>query len=132
VDRTVVLDPSTAGSAVDKGLATAGNSESSGILDVSTLFDTLPGTLFILDVQAHGINTQTTVNPDSRISNADLGEGGQLIFLKKDNALEVKIRAEIAACKKKLAAAKRKGKKTEIKKILKKLKRLEQRLSASL
>lgn len=132
VDRTVVLDPSTAGSAVDKGLATAGNSESSGILDVSTLFDTLPGTLFILDVQAHGINTQTTVNPDSRITNADLVEGGQLIFLKKDNSLEAKIRAEIKACEAKLKAAKRRGDKAEIRKILTKLKALQQRLSAAL
>lgn len=132
VDRTVVLDPSSVGNAVDKGLATAGNSESSGILDVSSLFDALPGTLFILDVQAHGINTQTTVNPDSRLTNGDLGEGGQLIFLKKDNALEKKIRAEIAACQRKLAAAKRAGKKAEVRKILKKLKGLQQRLSAAL
>ena len=132
IDRAIVLDPSTGGTPVDKGAATPGNAESSGILDVSSLFDTLPGTLFILDVQQHGINTQNTVNPDSRITNADLGEGGQLIFLKKDNALEVMIRAEIADCKKKLAAAKRKRDKAAIKRILKKLKGLEQRLSASL
>lgn len=132
IDRSIVLDPSTVGTAVDKGAATPGNPESSGILDVSTLFDTLPGTLFILDVQQHGINTQTTVNPDSRISNADLGEGGQLIFLKKDNALELQIRAEIKACEAKLKVAKRKGDKTAVRKILKKLKGLQQRLSAAL
>ena len=132
LDRDVVLDPTTAGTALDKGAATPGNPESSGILDVSSLFDKLPGTLFLLDVQQHGINTQETVNPDSRIRNADLVEGGQLIFLKKDNSLELKIRAEIKACEAKLKAAKRKGDKAEIRKILKKLKGLQQRLGAEL
>jgi len=132
IDRDILLDPTTAGTAVDKGAATPGNPESSGILDVSSLFDTLPGTLFLLDVQQHGINTQETVNPDSRIRNADLVEGGQLIFLKKDNALEAQIRAEIKACETKLKAAKRKGDKTAVRKILKKLKGLQQRLSAAL
>lgn len=132
IDRDIVLDPTTAGTAVDKGAATPGNPESSGILDVSALFDKLPGTLFLLDIQQHGINTQETVNPDSRIRNADLVEGGQLIFLKKDNSLELKIRAEIKACEAKLKAAKRRGDKAEIRKILKKLKGLQQRLGAQL
>jgi serralysin len=132
IDRTVNLDPSTVGTAVDKGAATPGNQESSGILDVSSLFGTLPGTLFILDVQNHGTNTQTTVNPDSRISNSDLVEGGQLIVLKKDSALEAKIRAEIAQCKKQLAAAKRKRDAAKVRAITRKLKGLEQSLNAVL
>jgi len=132
LERSVVLDPSTVGNALDKGAAVAGNSESSGILDVSSLFDTLPGTLFILDVQAHGINTQTTLNPDSRIINADLVEGGQVILLKKDTALEAKIRADIRACQKKLAIAKRKKDKGAIRQLTNKLKALQASLKAAL
>jgi hypothetical protein len=132
LDRSVVLDPSSVGNALDKGAATAGNSESSGILDVSSLFGTLPGSLFILDIQAHGINTQTTVNPDSRITNTDLVEGGQIIILKKDTALEAKIRADIKACLKKLAVAKRKGDKGMIRQLNNKLKALENSLRAVL
>jgi hypothetical protein len=128
IDRTVILDPSTVGTAVDKGAATPGSPESSGILDISSLFGKLPGSLFILDIQQHGINTQTTVNPDSRITNADLGEGGQLIIMEKDTALAAKVRAEIQACEKKLAVAKRKGDKAAIRKINQKLAGLEARL----
>jgi 2',3'-cyclic-nucleotide 2'-phosphodiesterase/3'-nucleotidase/5'-nucleotidase len=51
--------------------------ESSGILDVSTLFPTRPGeTLLVADVQAHGI-------VDGTIAAENLVEGGQLFFLSK-------------------------------------------------
>lgn len=132
VDRDIVLDPSTASIPLDKGAGTTGHWESSGILDVSNLFGTLPGKLFVLDVQAHGIVTQNTVNPDSRITHADLGEGGQLIFLKKDDAVEKRLRAQIRACEKQLAAAKRKGNRKAVRRILNKLKSLKRRLRAML
>ncbi len=54
-----------------------GNWESSGILDVSELFDEAPGTRFIFDVQAHSVE-------DGIIAEADLVEGGQLNFLTTD------------------------------------------------
>jgi hypothetical protein len=51
-----------------------GNWESSGILDVSELFDEAPGTRFIYGVQAHSVE-------DGIIADADLVQGGQLAFL---------------------------------------------------
>lgn len=87
MDRSVVVDPSLDDpfAAVDvdadpDGLPN-GEWESSGILDVSTLFDQEPGSLLIFDVQAHGIEDQAEFNPESRITDEDLVEGGQLIFL---------------------------------------------------
>ena len=73
--------PTTTGTPFDTDAGAAGEWESSGILDVSTLFGEEPGTLFVFDVQAHGIEDQTDVNPDSRINDDDLVEGGQLLFL---------------------------------------------------
>lgn len=81
IDRSVVLDPSTAGTPVDLLAGFAGAWESSGILDVSRLFGEEEGTLFVFDVQAHGISVQDLVNADSRIVDGDLVEGGQLLFL---------------------------------------------------
>ena len=98
VDRTVLFDPSItppdglkSGPAIDRDAGEAGEWESSGILDVSTLFDEDPGQLFIFDVQAHGIEDQSdcgdgiegyeTCNPESRINDQDLVEGGQLLLL---------------------------------------------------
>ncbi len=81
IDRSVILDPTTAGTPVDMDAGAAGEWESSGILDVSELFDEDAGTLFLFDVQAHGIEDQEDVNPDSRIEDGDLVEGGQLLFL---------------------------------------------------
>ncbi len=81
IDRSVVLDPSTAGTPVDQDAGDAGEWESSGILDVSTLFDEKKGTLFLFDVEAHGIEDQDDFNADSRITDGDLVEGGQLSFL---------------------------------------------------
>lgn len=83
IDRDVVLDASIADpfEAVDVDAGFGGEWESSGILDVSKLFDEKPGTLFIFDVQAHGIEDQDQFNPESRIVDGDLVEGGQLLFL---------------------------------------------------
>lgn len=85
IDRNVVVDPSIdkPKKAVDLLADTVGGWESSGILDVSTLFGQKPGSLFLFDVQAHGIADQTDVNLDSRINDDDLVEGGQLLFLSK-------------------------------------------------
>lgn len=81
IDRSVVLDPSTAGAPVDKLAADVGGWESSGIVDVSKLFGAKKGTLFLIDVQAHGITDQDAFNADSRIRDSDLKEGGQLLLL---------------------------------------------------
>ncbi|BFM39773.1 alkaline phosphatase PhoX [Synechocystis sp. LKSZ1] len=51
-----------------------GNWETSGILDVSTLFGNNPGDLIVFDVQAHSLK-------DGAISSQNLVEGGQLLFL---------------------------------------------------
>ena len=83
IDRSVVLDGSIADptQAVDTDAGSAGEWESSGILDVSDLFGEAPGSLFLFDVQAHGIEDQDGFNPSSRIIDGDLVEGGQLLFL---------------------------------------------------
>ncbi len=89
IDRSVVLDGGLADptAAFDTDAGKAGEWESSGILDVSQLFGKPAGTLFLYTVQAHGIEDQTTKgnpsNPESRITDTDLVEGGQLLFLKK-------------------------------------------------
>ncbi len=74
VDRSVVVP---AGS-TDSGAGDIGNWETSGILDVTDVFQTLPGErLLIGTVQAHGIR-------DGLIGdNPLLDEGGQLFFLSK-------------------------------------------------
>ncbi len=89
IDRSVVLDASidTPTDAVDVDAGAAGEWESSGILDVSVLFGETPGTLFIFNVQAHGIEDQDQFNADSRINDGDLVEGGQLLFLTKDELI---------------------------------------------
>ena len=85
IDRTVVLDASLPvwTDAVDEAPAEVGKPESSGILDVSKLFGEPAGSLFLFDVQNHGIDDQERWNPDSRIQDEDLKEGGQLLFLRK-------------------------------------------------
>ena len=85
IDRSVILDASLENptDAVDVDAGEAGEWETSGILDVSLLFGKRPGTLFLFDVQAHGIEDQTEINPDSRINDGDLVEGGQLLFIEK-------------------------------------------------
>ena len=69
IDRSQVPAGQTDGNPADFG-----NWESSGVLDVSTLFGEEAGTLFLTDVQAHSIN----------LGGAGLAEGGQLLFLSKD------------------------------------------------
>ena len=83
IDRSVILDGSlaTPANAVDVDAGVVGAWESSGIVDVSTLFGQAPGTLFLFNVQAHGIEDQDQFNPASRIVDGDLVEGGQLLFL---------------------------------------------------
>ena len=83
IDRDVVLDGSLDNPefAFDTDAGSAGEWESSGILDVSELFGLDGGLLFLASVQAHGIEDQTDTNPDSRINDGDLVEGGQLVLL---------------------------------------------------
>ncbi len=83
IDRSVIHDPTTTGTAFDTDAGFAGAWESSGILDVSSLFGEAPGTLHLFSVQAHGIEDQTGTNTDSRINDGDLVEGGQLLFLQQ-------------------------------------------------
>ena len=69
IDRSAVPTGQTDGNPGD-----VGNWESSGVLDVTSLFRTRMGeTLFILDVQAHSLT-------NGLISSAGLVEGGQLLF----------------------------------------------------
>jgi serralysin len=63
-----------------------GSWETSGIIDVSSLFGVAPGTLFMTVVQAHGLR-------DGLISTLDLVEGGQLLFL---NAAQIPEPAALA------------------------------------
>ena len=86
IDRGVVLDASVDNptTAVDNGYGDAGNWETSGILDVSALFGEKRGTLFLFDVQAHGITDQNNYPFGSRITDNDLKEGGQLLFLERN------------------------------------------------
>lgn len=88
IDREVVLDASIPvwTDAVDEAPEEVGKPESSGILDVSTLFGEEKGSLFLFDVQNHGIDDQERYNADSRIIDEDLKEGGQLLFLRKKDA----------------------------------------------
>ncbi len=69
VDRTVVPTGTTDGSPAD-----CGNWETSGILDVSSMFGREPGSFFVLDVQAHSVNGGV-------IAAENLVEGGQLLFM---------------------------------------------------
>ncbi|MEJ2309979.1 MAG: DUF839 domain-containing protein [Gammaproteobacteria bacterium] len=85
IDRSIVLDASIPvwTDAVDEAPDEVGKPESSGILDVSKLFDEPHGSLFLFDVQNHGIDDQERYNEDSRIIDEDLKEGGQLLFLRR-------------------------------------------------
>ncbi len=60
----------------DGDVADFGNWESSGIIDVSTLFGEAPGTLLLFDVQAHSVT-------NGLIGVKTLFEGGQLCFLQR-------------------------------------------------
>ncbi|WP_017301148.1 esterase-like activity of phytase family protein [Nodosilinea nodulosa] len=58
----------------DGAIGDIGNWETSGIIDVSTLFGEDPGELFLFDVQAHSVE-------DGIIADAGLVQGGQIAFL---------------------------------------------------
>jgi Ca2+-binding RTX toxin-like protein len=70
IDRSAVPAGQTDSSPTDLG-----NWESSGILDVSELFDQPGGSLFLFDVQAHSLTGGT-------ITSENLVQGGQLAFLR--------------------------------------------------
>lgn len=72
IDPTALPFGQTDGCAGDVGCW-----ESSGILDVSALFGAAAGSLFLADVQAHGVS----------LGSKDLGEGGQLAFLSLGSAV---------------------------------------------
>ena len=100
VDRNGVIDPSVIAptTAFDEdlvgvpnvsfnGIPDGGEAETSGVIDVSSLFDEAPGTLFLADTQFHGIEDQDALNPNSRINVNDLEEGGQIFFISQDSAV---------------------------------------------
>jgi hypothetical protein len=69
--QAAVMNRSATNGRIDSQAANLGAWESSGILDVSALWGMSKGSLFVGDVQGHGIG----------ISNPNLVEGGQLFFL---------------------------------------------------
>ena len=84
VDRTALPATQTDPSSTD-----IGNWETSGILDVSTLFGAKPGELFVFDVQAHSLRDGSIITATNIDGNGDgtktrqenLVEGGQLSLL---------------------------------------------------
>jgi predicted extracellular nuclease/Ca2+-binding RTX toxin-like protein len=71
IDRSAVVPAGT----TDSAAGSLGNWESSGILDISQFFDRPGGSVFVADVQAHGIR-------DGVIGgNANLVQGGQINVL---------------------------------------------------
>jgi len=71
-DRSAVLPLGS----TDGSISDFGNWESSGIIDVSSLFGVAPGTLFLFDLQAHSVK-------DGLVGSKALFEGGQLCFLER-------------------------------------------------
>ncbi len=76
VDRTAIPFGQVDGEPDDLG-----NWESSGILDVSTLFGQAPGSLLVFGIQAHSIE-------GGLIDAQNLVQGGQLAFLTNDSLFE--------------------------------------------
>jgi hypothetical protein len=84
VDRTALPATQTDPSSTD-----IGNWETSGILDVSTLFGAKPGELLVFDVQAHSLRDGSIITATNIDGNGDgtktrqenLVEGGQLSLL---------------------------------------------------
>jgi serralysin len=78
----------------DSAPTDVGNWETSGILDVSTLFGNKPGEVFLFDVQAHSLKGGSIISASNADGNGDgikteaenLVEGGQLSFLIAPNA----------------------------------------------
>ena len=77
IDRSAVVPAGTTDAEADE----LGAWETSGILDVSKLFGKPGGSLFVYDVQAHGIE-------DGPIAEQDLVEGGQLGYLVGPEAVD--------------------------------------------
>lgn len=77
IDRSAVVP----GGTTDAAAGELGAWESSGVLDVSELFGKPGGSLFVFDVQAHGIE-------DGPIADQELVEGGQLAYLVGPQALD--------------------------------------------
>ena len=71
----------------------AGEWETSGIVDVSNLFGEEGGSIFLFDVQAHGLADQDDVNLEqgdqSALTDDNLSEGGQLSLLINTNQITV-------------------------------------------
>ena len=72
--RMAVITRSPSNGSTDIHADIPGAWESSGIIDVSSFFDSPPGSLFLTTVQAHGIH-------DGPIHANGLFEGGQILFL---------------------------------------------------
>jgi serralysin len=89
VDRAAIPASQT-----DSAPTDVGNWETSGILDVSTLFGNKPGEVFLFDVQAHSLKGGSIISASNADGNGDgtktdaenLVEGGQLSFLIAPNA----------------------------------------------
>ncbi|MEI6445858.1 MAG: hypothetical protein WCO29_22685 [Nostocales cyanobacterium ELA583] len=95
--RVAIADRSAAGlpaTQTDSAPTDLGNWETSGILDVSTLFGNAPGSMLVFDVQAHSLVNGTIITATNIDGNGDgtktaaenLVEGGQLSFLIAPNA----------------------------------------------
>ena len=73
----------------DGTILDAGEAETSGVIDVSDLFDEEPGSIFLFDVQFHGLADQDEENPIfgdvSAFTDDNLSEGGQLAILVNDS-----------------------------------------------
>lgn len=90
---------------VDSNPTDLGNWETSGILDVSTLFGNKAGELFIIDVQAGSLNNGTIITATNIDGNGDgtatanenLVRGGQLSFLIAPTATLVQSTSLVAA-----------------------------------
>ena len=78
--EVLVTDPSG-----NEVILDAGEWETSGIIDVSNLFDEGPGSVFLFNVQAHGLADQDEENLEqgdqSALIDDILAEGGQLLLL---------------------------------------------------
>ena len=89
---------------VDSNPADLGNWETSGILDVSSLFGNNAGELFIFDVQAGTLDNGTIItatnidgdNNGTATANENLVRGGQLAFLVAPNANLVQSATEVS------------------------------------
>ena len=99
IDRTALPATQTDSSPTD-----IGNWETSGILDVSTLFGAKAGELFVFDVQAHSLRngsiiTATNLDGDGNgtaTRQENLVEGGQLSFLIAPNANLIQNSTEVS------------------------------------